>query len=228
MNNRTILLALVFSLTVASVAYGQTDTQPPRDAPWQLVFFPVGNENTVESINDSVAEGYVPVGIEYTLGESLAVLLVKDESVELGRWAIADFTDWNQLEDDITASIREGFVPMDISRYGEALAVLWVETDLPLEGWRISTSQNSPAERSRTLRSFETSGFTLYGVSVNQDLVWYLFLRLGETARGTQLLAYPMESAAIQGGLIAATDQGWRPTGIAATESLFFYVSYVK
>lgn len=228
MNNRTILLALVFTLILTTVAFGQTDAQPSTDTPWQLVFLPVGDESAVESISDSVAGGYVPVGIEYTLGESLAVLLVKDQSVEVGRWAIVDYTDWNQLEDDITAAIRDGFVPMDISRYGEALAVLWAEIDLPLEGWRISTSQNSPAERSRTIRSFETSGFTLYGISVNQDLVWYLFLRLGETGHTTQLLTYLMESEAIQGGLIAATDQGWRPTGIAATESLFFYVSYVK
>ncbi|MBU8912990.1 MAG: hypothetical protein KOO61_03135 [Spirochaetales bacterium] len=227
MNNHTAVLVLVFSFILTTMAFGQTDAQPSIEAPWRLVFFPVGDESGTESIHNLDVEGYVPVGIEYTLGESLAVLLVNDESVALGRWAITRYTDWNQLEDDITATIRDGFVPMDISRYGDALAVLWLETDLPLEGWRISASENSQTERSRTLRSFETSGFTLHGVSVNQDLVWYLFLRLGETARATQLLTYPMESAAIQNGLITAADQGWRPTGIATTDSLL-YVSYVK
>ncbi len=227
MNSRTILLALVLSLVLTAAAFGQMGVQSSTDAPWQLVFFPIGDESAVESTNNFIAEGYMPVGIEYTLGESLAVLLVKAESVALGRWAIAEYTDWNQLEDDITASIQDGFVPMDISRYGEALAVLWVETDMPLEGWRISTSENSFTERSRTIHSYETSGFTLYGVTVNENLVWYLFLRLGETAHTSQLLAYPMESVVIQNGLITATDQGWRPTGIATTESML-YVCYLK
>ncbi len=227
MNSRTILFSLVLCLALAAAAFGQTDLQQLADAPWQLVFFPASDDSAVESVNNFIAGGYVPVGIEYTLGESLAVLLVKDESVAVDRWTIAEYTDWNKLEDDITASIQDGSVPMDISRYGEALAVLWVETDLPLEGWRISTSENSFTERARTIQSFETSGFTLYGVTVNENLVWYLFLRLGETAHTSQLLAYPMDSAVIQSGLITATDQGWRPTGIATTESML-YVCYLK
>ena len=227
MNSRTILFSLAFSFCLIATTFGQMDPHPSADAPWQLVFFPAGDDGTVESINHSIAEGYRPVGIEYSLGESLAVLLVKDESVAMGRWAIAEYSDWNTLEDDITASIQDGFVPMDISRYGEALAVLWVDTELSVEGWRISTSENSFTERAQTIRGFETSGFTLYGISINQDLVWYLFLRFGETTHTAQLLAYPMDSVALQNGLITATDQGWRPTGIASTESML-YVSYLK
>ncbi|MEE8440881.1 MAG: hypothetical protein V3S41_04100, partial [Spirochaetia bacterium] len=107
MNSRAILSSLALSFVLTASAFGQTDAQPSAEAPWQLVFFPPGDAGTTEAINDAIRAGYIPVGLEITPGESLALLLVRTGSVEVQSWAILDYDDWNALEAEITGGIED-------------------------------------------------------------------------------------------------------------------------
>ncbi len=227
MNSRTFLLSFVLSFFLSPPAFGQTDVQPSADAPWQLVFFPHGDAGTTEAINDAIRAGYVPVGLEITPGESLAVLLVRTGSVEVQSWAILDYDDWNALDAEITGGIEDGFVPMDISRYGETLAILWVRADLTIEGWRVSTSPNTLADRTRTINTFQSQGFTLWGMSVHEGLVWYLFLRLPGVPPAGAVSGFGRDGQVVQSGIAKANRDGWRPNGLAGTDRTI-YICFVR
>jgi len=197
------------------------------EQPWKIVFFPAGEAAATESINQVISTGYIPVGIEVTEGESLAVLFVRRGSHEVRNWAILDYDDWNSLEAEITGGIEDGFVPMDISRYGERLAVLWVGTDIEIAGWRVSTSTNTIGERTRTINDFQSQGFTLWGLSVHEGLAWYLFLRTPGTPPAGAVSGYRSDTAILQSGMVEASKAGWLPNGIAQSQDTI-YICYVR
>lgn len=227
MNSRAFPFSLVLILALSAAAIGQTNARPSPDAPWQLVFFPFGDPRATEVINEAIRDGYVPVGLEITQGESLGVLLVRTDSVVVRSWAILDYDDWNALETEITGGIADGFVPMDISRYGETLAILWVRADLTIEAWRVSTSPNTIADRTRTINNFQGQGFTLWGMSVHEGLVWYLFLRQPGVPPAGAVSGFSKDGQILQAGMVNASKEGWLPNGLASTDRTI-YICFVR
>ena len=223
----SILLAVVvLTLAVAPHAPAQERATPIRiTAPWQLLFFPANDADMASAINDLKNAGYTPVGMEVIPGAGLEILLVKGGPA-VDRWAVLEHSDWNALEAEVTASIRDGFVPMDISRTEHGLAILWVEADVPVGGWRISTSDNTPEAREKTVAEFGSRGFTLHGLSVHQELFWYLFVSTDLPSQA-RIVQYDKSAAAIDAGMLDAADQGWQPQGIASDASTMF-IGYVK
>jgi hypothetical protein len=237
MISRTTTLAAATILLLAGTSHAQTETDaapspsPPialsSDAAWHVVLFTPGDASATSTVNDGIRSGYIPVGFEVTPGESLAVLLVRSGSFTVESWAILEYTDWNALESEITGGINDGFVPMDISRYEETLAVLWVRTPLEIEGWRVSTSPNTIADRTRTVNDFQSQGFTLWGISVYEGLAWYLFLRQPGIPPAGTIAGFGKATDLLQSGLREASQDGWLPNGLAASESTFF-VCFVR
>ena len=232
MTNRVTLFAIAFGLFLTSTLYAQYDSPAPgaapdsplsSDQPWKLVFFPIGDtQGTADGISELIRSGFVPVGLEITPGASIAVLVARTEMLEIRGWVITDIDDWNTLEGEITAGIERGLVPMDISRYGDSLAVMWVDTDFPIEGWRISTSPNTVSDRIRTINDFQGLGFTLWGMSVHENLAWYLFLRLPGTFPSGAVSGFAKDATALQAGMVAASKEGWAPNGFASSLNNFY------
>jgi hypothetical protein len=214
------LFGAVFAALSASVVVAQ-------DVPWRLIVFEPGDPATSATINETIRDGYMPVGMETKPGESLSVLFVRSGTRTVDSWAILDYDDWNALEAEITGGIQDGFVPMDISRYSDRLAVLWVRTDVQVEGWRISTSPNTIGDRTRTINEFQSQGFTLWGLSVYEELAWYLFLRTAGDPPAGAVSGYAKDTMLLQSGMAGASSRGWLPNGFASNSSTI-YICYVK
>ena len=215
-------MAVLLSLLVSGALQAQPDPQDGSpllspDAPWRLLVFPAGDARVTDAINESMGQGFMPVGLEVEEGESLSVLLVQSESITVGNWAIIDYDDWNALEAEITGGIRDGFVPMDISRFGGSLAVLWMKSDIPIDGWRISTSPNELNERTQTVNKFQGQGFTLWGLSEHEGLMWYLFIRQEGVPPSGVISRFGKDTESIQLGLVEANQNGWLPNALAGT-----------
>lgn len=237
---KTTLLLLISCLFATGVAFGQDTvpgagggegqiegqpgrTVPIEDQPWHLLLYAGIGDDVIADINTYIRAGFLPVGMEINPEGGLSVLVVQSGGIEIEGWIIHDYTDWNQLEAEITASIREGFVPMDISRFGQGLAVLWVETDdIPVDGWRISTSQNNVTGRTRTLNQFQDQGFTLWGLSEHEGLAWFLFIkRAGLQPLGT-VSGFSIQAEQIAKGILTANAAGWVPNGLAVSDQNYF------
>lgn len=214
-------------LVAALILAGEVFAGAQETVPWRLVFLNIADPDATAKINNHIRDGLMPVGLEVTPGESLGVLLVRAGARNVRNWAILDYDDWNALESEITGGITDGYVPMDISRYRDTLAVLWVGTDLEIEGWRVSTSRNTIAERTRTINEFQSQGFTLWGFSVNDDLAWYLFLRTPGTPPAGAVSGFRDDSALIQEGMAGASQAGWLPNGLAR-DGETVYVCFVR
>ncbi len=226
---KRIPLLLFFALLSAAL-FAQTESdvpEPQMDAPWQLLVFPAGDATATGTVNEFIESGYIPVGIEIEQGESLTILLVQSGGVEVKSWAIIDYDDWNSLEAEITGGIQDGYVPMDISRFDERLGVLWVEAELPLEGWRISTSENSLEARTQVVNKFQTQGFTLWGISEHEDLMWYLFIRQPGAPPAGAISRFSRDAGAIQQGIVRANESGWVPSAIAGGEAST-YIGFIR
>ena len=236
MKIRTLLLSAALVASLSVVASGQSDNsaptdslrpRAPSDAPWQVIFFTPGDPTAGDFISAAIEAGSIPVGLEVTPGESMGVLFARADSMEVQSWAILEYEDWNSIESEITGGIADGFVPMDISRYDETLAVLWIKADLVIEGWRMSTSANTLSERTRTVNDFQSQGLTLWGMSVHDDLAWYLFLRQPGIPPAGAISVMGKEGVLLQDGLTDAAVQGWVPNGLASSQDSF-YICFVK
>ena len=237
MRIRVILLSLALTVVLAATAAGQTGAdsapaqptrrQPSADAPWQAMFFTPGDSTATAFIDDAIRAGSIPVGLEVTPGESMGVLFARTNSISVQSWAILEYEDWNAIESEITGGITDGFVPMDISRYDETLAVLWIKADLVIDGWRLSTSPNTIADRVRTVNQFQSQGLTLWGLSVHEDLAWYLFLRQPGMPPAGAISAFGKDGHLLQTGLTDAGNEGWVPNGLASNGNSF-YICFVR
>lgn len=224
---KTIGLFLILLFAV-SPAFAQESQGTEPDVPWRVLVYSLEENNAEEEVTDLVRQGLLPVGFEIEPEDgSLSILVVRRGDLEIDGWLIADYTDWNALEAEITGSIQSGLIPMDISRYGEAIAILWVEADIPVEGWRIHAAENTVTGRIRAVNQFQEQGFTLWGVSVHEDLAWYLFINQAGEQPVSTVAAYAKDANELQSGLVDSSLDGWLPNGLAVTAESFF-VSYVK
>jgi hypothetical protein len=219
-----VTLLVVFACVGVYAQEGDTDFSQP----WQIVFYPTTGSATVSDITGYVEAGYLPVGFEIRPDSGLAVLLVRGTLDELKGWQIHEYTDWNALEREITESIRAGFVPMDISRYGDVLSILWVEAEMEIAGWRITTCPNTLSERARAVNNLQAQGFTLWGLSIHDDLVWLLFLsRPDREQRTGSISVFSPVATEFQSAIAEVYDQGWRPNGLG-TDGDSLYICFSR
>ena len=231
MTHKTIGLFLKLALTTlvaVSPTFAQEAQGDEADVPWRVLVYSLQENNAEQEVTDLVRQGFLPVGFEIEPEDgSLSILVVRRGDLEIEGWLIADYTDWNALEAEITGSIQSGLIPMDISRYGDAIAILWVQADIPVEGWRIHAAENTVTGRIRAVNQFQEQGFTVWGVSVHADLAWYLFMKqTGEQPTST-VAAYAKDANELQNGMVASSRDGWLPNAFAITAEAFL-VSYVK
>lgn len=226
---RTTSLLLVACLFAAEAVFGQDTTSSQDDAPeisiseedtWRILLFEDAGSEAVVGVQQHIEAGFVPVGLEVSLDTGMHVLVTRLPGVSVGRWAIVDYDDWNKLEDEITASIADGFVPMDISRYGDVLAVLWVETDdIVVDGWRISTAANTATQKDLAIERFGHQQFSVWGTSKHENLAWFLFLRERSMQPGGFITTYSISGNEVAAGIAAAAATDWTPIGIATDET---------
>ena len=203
------LLTLIVML-VASPAFAQ----PPADAPVLIGEHPYDPEATRDEISNTIAAGYLPVGLEVVRGESFTVLYVDNDQEQVQEWFIHEFDELETLEEDMNLFLDDGWRPADVSYSDGSVFVLMLDVGPEIDGWRIHAEPyGSPELVEQTIGSFADDGFSVWGTSLDEGLVWYLFLNESDRPRprAVSLESYEGFDAEIQSGLESALEDGWWP-----------------
>jgi hypothetical protein len=218
---RTLLAPLL--VVVAFVAWSQDRAQIDLTQPWHVLFYETIDQAMVDEVTTMIRAGYLPVGMELLSESGLAMLLVRGSMDNLQNWRITQYNDWNSLQTEIQGMIEGGLVPMAISRHGIGLSVLWVTATMEIADWYIGAEPNTPIERVRFINNLQGRGFTLWGISVYEDLVWMLFLdRPNSQQRTGTVTAFDRDAMDLANGINQAWADGWRPNGIALVDDAIY------
>ncbi|MFW5688137.1 MAG: hypothetical protein ACOC1U_01085 [Spirochaetota bacterium] len=212
--SRTFLITVIGVIGLTSILAAQ---QAEADAPavsWRLLNLAGGIAEAESAVNAHLELGFVPVGIEFGADGSLVVLLGRDLPDTVTGWGISEHSDWNALESDINERIRGGYRPADISKHGNALYVLWLQSTAELAGWRIHAAAEDRDSRSETIQGFEESGFVLRGMSSFEGLDWFLFVRPTTGEAATQIRTFGFDPIALRDGINDEVARGSSPRGI--------------
>jgi hypothetical protein len=219
-------------LTLGSAAFTQANDTESTDlsdlAPWQLVVYDVRQmEAAEEEVSGYIEEGYIPVGFEVEPGKSLSILLVRSGGVPIDGWVMTDYENWDELEARVSGTIQHGFVPMDISRAGEGIAILWVKTPMAITSWRLHREASSAANQESVIRRFGDQGFSLWGVSETDNEFWFLFLKLADQKQEGAIAFMENDLTVFRDALESSREEGWLPNGLALNDESF-YVSFIR
>ncbi|MFP4114848.1 MAG: hypothetical protein ACOC0E_11530 [Spirochaetota bacterium] len=214
--------------TLSTAAFGQEPSTASTGEPqWRLVRRSSRIDPDDPEVSDLMDGGFLPIGFHETDGGAFSLLLVANSGISASGWHLREYSDWNRLQAQITDAILSGLLPVGISKSPSGLTILWIETDLAVGAWRIHAMSAPTEERAeRAVRRFETMGFGLWGLTVSDDLMWLLFLRLEQPlfAHG-RILTYPDEADAVENGIERNSREGWVPVGLASEDGRC-YVAY--
>jgi hypothetical protein len=220
---RKVTYLFVVLILISAPAFGQLpNVRVPGDL-WRVVFFGVGDPETEQVVTSLVADGYIPTGFEVEPGQTLGMLLVDRGEFEIDGWVINEYADFSVFEREFTAAISSGYVPMDISRFGNSISVLWVETDqIQIDGWRIHSTANTVDSRAAAINQFQEQGFSLWGFSAFRDQAWFLFLNSPQSNMFGVVSAFPKIDEALRDGILQANTNGFLPNGLGISGDSFF------
>jgi len=171
--------------------------------------------------------GLIPVGLEIETDGETVILMRLVEELRVAGWTITRHEEFEQLEQEFGEVLAQRFLPMDISSHGGGLSVLWIATDRTIEGWRVHATENSAEAIQGALQRFESQGFSLWGVSVDDERAWYLFVKWEEISQIGALTSFPKDSESIQAGIETARRSGFIPNAIAI-DGLTYLVAFSR
>lgn len=171
-----------------------------------------------ESIDTLIEQLYQPIGFNLDTQRGIDMLFVSGNSEpgqteEPSHWVLYEFDDFSQLDADFTTFLLDGFVPVDISGGLNALFVFFVQAEVEVAAWRLTTGPVSEAAMTETITDFREQGFDLHGLSYHDDAMWYLFLRFAdqEPAR-VSVMFTANDVRAVQANIASRVETGWFPT----------------
>lgn len=130
-------------------------------------------ETSVESINDLIGEGYVPVGLDVLDDGTMAIPFVYGLSFGFNSWQLVQLDLGDTFVQEFSDYYRDGFVPFGFDILAETAYVFLVRSDIRSNGWRLpSVSLASSAEE---LQEFIAAGYGPYGIAA-MDTGEYLVL----------------------------------------------------
>ena len=196
-------------LFFTSFAFGQS-------ASWRLVRHPFDFDKAGTEISALCNEGYLPVGMEIDEGRSIFIFYVEDESMPFNEWTIHQFNDLSKLETEFTSRLKDGWVPMDISKTPLAFYTFFVKTDIvKIGGWRLATSGLENDQIEERINEFASQGFSPWGLSISQGLIWHLLINdgLGDH-RSTFINSYKNKYENLKQEINNDIAEGWAPWGL--------------
>lgn len=226
MRRTRLAVGLSLALAVSALtfpAHLHSQSAPPESTPvgWRLLSLGGGIDEAEAAINSQLTTGLVPIGVELEPDGTLLLLFTREVSIEFSGWRITEHMDWNSLETDVTAGIRDGFRPVDISRTPEGLLILWLRSDDEISGWRIHAASPERTARAETVQAFRENGFALQGLSAHEGLDWYLFVRQGSRAPAAHIRVHSGDPVTLRDGISATVQDGTLPCAIAHDDEGF-------
>jgi hypothetical protein len=220
------LAVAVFALVAATGLLAQEAT-PIEVTPWKLLVYPTVGGISRSEVSESMESGLIPVGLEIETDGETVILMRLVEELRVAGWTITRHEEFEQLEQEFGEVLAQRFLPMDISSHGGGLSVLWIATDRTIEGWRVHATENSAEAIQGALQRFESQGFSLWGVSVDDERAWYLFVKWEEISQIGALTSFPKDSESIQAGIETARRSGFIPNAIAI-DGLTYLVAFSR
>ncbi len=235
-NERSLCIALLLLVSVTVTALPQS---------WTLLF--VDEESHLRTVStaeqmpasmaefaklppDSVFSRCAPVGVEIDDGVGMVLCSGTTGSRP---WFVSIHEDWNSLQDEIDALIRSGYRPLDLSRDGSALAMLWIESTETAPDWRLSSCEAAIPVLTRAIHEYGHRGYQLAGLSAHDGLFWLLFSKTPPGSNSSAVVSIrtgdlhsehtlDRTSQSIRSARIS----GWTISGLATSAgSLHFLVS---
>ena len=224
--NSLILLLLILIPVTLVVGQDGSDEEPL----WVIAEHTLGNEAMAEDISRIVAQGYVPVGMEQR-DRTVHMLYIDNPDITVDRWVIQEFEDLDTLNEEMSAPMLDGWIPMDISKTDNGLTVLFVLSEqLEAEGWRIDISPLAAGSIEETYRRWREQGFEPYGISLSpQDEVWYLLIDEGTDEEPSAVFfnGYPRVGSRVADGITQDIATGSIPWGLMVGDDTL-YVQYLR
>lgn len=230
----TILLALALALTVVTVATAQESDQSgepqseeqQREQPaWAFAEHSFENEELKKEINEFLANGYVPVGMDVTPDGTLSLVYALNTWFEYENWAIQEFTDLDNLNAELTTVLQEGWVPVAMSATDDGLQMFLLKTDIEVSAWEIAVGPLSVDSAVSTLESWRDEGYTPWAITLTpDDEVWYLFLEQSHVSEDAVLFnGFENTEEAITEGINEDIEERWYPWGMMRGEDSTFF-----
>lgn len=177
--------------------------------------YPYDTETASAEIEEVLKNGYVPVGLEVTPGDEIAILYNYDESMDVKRYLLYQFEDASAFEKEFTDYIKKGLLPMDVSFAGDSVFALFIPSPYSIEGWRLTSSALDDKEISDTLAEFKGKGFSPWGISGMKNKLWFLLVDFEEFSHEEQFVNfYTASDEKLSSKIKADMDKGWTPWGL--------------
>lgn len=192
-------------------------TLPVAAQEWSLERFP-SSAALAAATEERLDEGLTPVSVDTGPELGLAMLYARVPGWEASAYRLEEIDALEELTPTVTARIREGWFPMDISFREGTYALLFTDSRDVIDGWRLVVVNPSFATLQRTLGEYREDGFTPVGISAtDDDQLAVLLLRLPERGAGVPLVAgvdpNPEETVSFVQSMIG---DGWRPMSVTS------------
>lgn len=217
------MAVLIFLAAVLGVG-----AQEPQGKAFVLAAHPFDAEEAKVQIDAMCNDGLLPVGLEVDEGKAINVLYAENDTLPFTRWYLHRVAEFDKLEAELSYLMKEGWLPMDISRSGSGLYVLFIKADKKVSSWRISRFPVSTTGFEEAVKTYMAEDFLPYGISVYEDNMWVLFVKADSNAkRNVYLGTYKNEENALRDGISLDTAQGKVPWGLmvqgTAVSVLYLY-----
>lgn len=224
LRKKWILISLLFIFVSGGQLFSETT--------FLLEAYAEGEDKIKMRIDALGTEGFIPVGIEIESDSGLIVLYAKDPGFSYDNWVLFSHNLDEDFESEVTQFLKEGWVPMDVAKTGNAITILYIRggftKNISIKGWRLAKSEMKTETLKKTLSDFQKKGFSPWGFSLDYEDVWYLFLNDGGAQKKQFFIeGYKLDSDYVRKSITDDINKGWMPWGLMV-ENLGAFILYTK
>ena len=147
------------------------------DARWLTVVDRLDLVRLYQSGRPLLAEGFVPVAFDLSDDGLAHVVFSTDLDFEVDSWRIEVFDDPAEVNEVGGELVDTEWLPMDITVYGDQLALLLVRGSVTADAWGISRYADEPEAIQTVAENAAESGLSIFGLTEDADTIWYLLVR---------------------------------------------------
>ncbi|MFW5688138.1 MAG: hypothetical protein ACOC1U_01090 [Spirochaetota bacterium] len=207
---RTILALALVVACVAPIAAQQEN--------WALVRFQSLEELRLRT--ETMLElGLTPVGIDASDERGLSMLFSRVPWWPAQAYRVEEIPSLDSLTDLVTTSIRDGWLPMDITFQDDRYIVLFTDAPDSVDGWRVIGTEARLSQIQTTLSQYRGEGFTAVGLTaVDETTIAHLFLALPERDFPIPaVIGVPHDPEEAAAAIQSMVDDRWIPVGVTST-----------
>lgn len=199
---------------------------------WALEVMGYDEEALAEGISPWIAEGFQPVGMQ-TDGSSSVLVLFARIPLEERSWYFEAISPLSQVNQALSASMQDAWMPVDFSLGANDMHVLYVRTFTEFKSWRIlslpiETDRQLLAEKVAEQTGLQLAeGRYLFGLALSNDQLHLMFVEstIAPTARSLSFRIYPNDGFSAFKGIDDEIAAGAVPAAFAFDKE-YVYVPF--